>query len=74
MTLGERVYAVLAALVRRPGVVCPPDQLLSEAWGFDAPADPSAIKHQIARLRRKLAGSGVDIRTVRGVGYRLETT
>jgi uroporphyrinogen-III synthase len=72
VTLGQRGYAVLAALARRPGVVCPPEQLLSEAWGFDAPADPSAIKHQIARLRRKLDGTGVDIRTIRGVGYRLD--
>lgn len=72
VALGPRSYAVLAALARRPGVVCPPQQLLSEAWGFDAPADASAIKHQIARLRRKLTGSGVEIHTVRGVGYRLE--
>ncbi|GGI08470.1 uroporphyrinogen-III synthase [Egicoccus halophilus] len=72
IALGERGYAVLAALARRPGMVCPPEQLLAEAWGYAAPDDPSAIKHQIARLRRKLDGTGVQIRTVRGVGYRLE--
>jgi uroporphyrinogen-III synthase len=70
--LGERGHAVIAALARRPGVVCSPDQLLAEAWGHAAPADPSAIKHQIARLRRKLAGTGVEIHTVRRAGYRLE--
>jgi uroporphyrinogen-III synthase len=72
VALGARGYAVLAALARRPGVVVEPSQLLAEAWGHAAPHDESAIKHQVARLRRKLAGSGVDIRTVRGVGYRLE--
>lgn len=72
--LGERGYAVLAALARRPGVVCDPDQLLTEAWGHRAPADASAIKHQVARLRRKLAGTGVEIATVRGVGYRLDSS
>jgi uroporphyrinogen-III synthase len=72
VSLGERGFAVLAALARRPGVVCPLDQLLSEAWGYAAPSDPSAIKHQIARLRRKLDGTGVQIATVRGVGYRLD--
>jgi uroporphyrinogen-III synthase len=70
--LGERGYAVLAALARRPGVVCSPEQLLAEAWGHAAPDDPSAVKHHVARLRRKLADDGVEIRTVRGVGYRLE--
>lgn len=74
VALGERGYAVLAALARRPGVVVEPSQLLAEAWGHEAPHDESAIKHQVARLRRKLAGTGVDIHTVRGVGYRLEGT
>jgi uroporphyrinogen-III synthase len=72
LVLGVRGYAVLASLARRPGVVCPPDQLLAEAWGHASPEDVSAVKHQIARLRRKLTGTGIDIRTVRGVGYRLE--
>jgi uroporphyrinogen-III synthase len=71
--LGGRGYAVLAALARRPGMVCTPEQLLAEAWGHAAPADASAVKHHVARLRRKLGGSGVEIRTVRGAGYRLET-
>jgi uroporphyrinogen-III synthase len=70
--LGERGFGVLAALARRPGVVCSPEQLLAEAWGHAAPSDASAIKHQVARLRRKLEGTGVEIRTVRGVGYRLD--
>jgi uroporphyrinogen-III synthase len=74
VVLGERGYAVLASLARRPGVVVAPSQLLAEAWGHTAPHDESAIKHQVARLRRKLAGTGVDIHTVRGVGYRLEAT
>lgn len=72
--LGERGFAVLAVLARRPGVVCTPQQLLAEAWGHGLPADPSAIKHHIARLRRKLDGTGVQIQTVRGAGYRLEAT
>jgi uroporphyrinogen-III synthase len=74
VVLGERGYAVLAALARRPGVVVPPAQLLVEAWGHTAPKDDSAIKHQVSRLRRKLGGTGATIQTVRGVGYRLDVT
>lgn len=69
--LGPREYAVLAALARRPGVLVRTDELLVEAWGHQAPADPATVKHQVARLRRKLDGSAVQIETVRGIGYRM---
>lgn len=70
--LGEREYAVLAALSRRPGVLVRTDELLVEAWGHEAPDDAACVKHQISRLRRKLDDCGVRIETVRGMGYRME--
>lgn len=69
--LGPREYAVLAALARRPGVLVRADELVLEAWGHEAPDDTGSVKHQVARLRRKLAGRGVRIETVRGAGYRM---
>lgn len=70
--LGPREYAVLAALSRRRGVLVRPADLILEAWGHDAPVDAGAVKHQVSRLRRKLAAHGVVIETVRGVGYRMK--
>ncbi|MDQ3974761.1 MAG: uroporphyrinogen-III synthase [Actinomycetota bacterium] len=70
IVLGELEFEVLAALVRRPGVVCPMELLAREAWGHQAPEDPRAVKHQISRVRRKLGPAGAAIATVRGVGYR----
>lgn len=70
--LGEREYAVLASLSRRPGVLVRSEELLVEAWGHEAPDDSGVVKHQISRLRRKLDGVGVRIETVRGLGYRME--
>lgn len=72
VTLGTREYAVLAALSRRPGILVRTDELLAEVWGHEAPSSPTTVKHQIARLRRKLAASDVRITTVRGLGYRME--
>ena len=69
--LGPREYAVLAALSRRPGVLVRTDELITEAWGHAAPDDTGTVKHQVARLRRKLDGSRVRIETVRGAGYRM---
>ena len=40
--------------------------------GAEPPAAPGMIEVYIHRLRRKLDGSGVSIRTVRGLGYLLE--
>lgn len=74
IALGPREYAVLAALSRRPGVLVRTEDLVVEGWGHEAPRDTRTVKHQVARLRRKLAGSGVRIETVRGAGYRMQAS
>ena len=71
ISLGKREYLVLATLSRRSGGVCRTEELLVSGWGHEAPDDASTVKHQVARLRRKLDGTSVAIQTVRGVGYRL---
>lgn len=68
--LGRQEFAVLAAMVRRPGVVIAPEALALEAYGHRAPADASSIKHQVTRVRRKLGPHGRCVQTVRNVGYR----
>lgn len=70
VVLGEVEFGVLAALVRRPHVVCSPQLLAREAWGHRAPTDPAAVKHPVARLRRKLGSAAATIQTVASVGYR----
>lgn len=70
VVLGRQEFAVLAAMVRRPGVVIRPGQLAVEAWGHRAPEDPTPVKHQVARIRRKLGGYSGCVQTVRSVGYR----
>lgn len=70
LSFAPREFAVLAALVRRPDVVCGHDVLAREGWGHDAPTDPAHVKHQVARVRRKLGGAAAAVTTVRGRGYR----
>lgn len=71
-TLGEREFALLAALVRRPHIVCRMDLLARETWGCQAPDDPLHVKHLVFRVRRKLGPGASTIQTVRGVGYRYD--
>ncbi len=70
VALGEREFALLAALVRRPHIVCRMRLLARETWGCDASEDDVHVKHLIFRLRRKLGPAAATLQTVRGVGYR----
>lgn len=70
VVLGPQQFDVLAALVRRPGVVCKAGTLALEAFGHAMPDDSTAVRHHVSRIRRKLGPYGDRIETVRSVGYR----
>lgn len=56
-----------------------PDQIFSKArlvdrlFSYDEEVSENAIEVYVARLRKKISGSGVEIQTVRGLGYRMRT-
>lgn len=70
LELTPRERAVLETLVIKSGSVVPKTRLSTDVFGFDAVA-PNALEVHIARLRRKLENSGIEIVTVRGLGYLL---
>lgn len=70
--LGRQEFAVLAALVRRPGVVLGPADLALAAWGHRMPDDSTRVRHQVASVRRKLGTMAGCVQTVRSVGYRYQ--
>ena len=65
--LSSHEYAVLEALLQRPGAVLSRTQLEDRLYGWDEPIGSNAVEVYVHGLRRKL-GSDV-IRTLRGVGY-----
>ena len=65
-------FDLLAFLMRRPGRVFSREQLISEVWGYAAVAGVRTVDVHIAQLRSKL-GTASPIRTVRGVGYSVES-
>jgi DNA-binding response OmpR family regulator len=65
--LSGHEYAVLEALLQRPGAVLSRTQLEDRLYGWDEPIGSNAVEVYVHGLRRKL-GSDV-IRTLRGVGY-----
>jgi two-component system, OmpR family, response regulator len=73
LELSGREWALLELLVNQLDKVVTKDQI-TQAWAADG-AEPGAgntIEVYIHRLRRKLEGAGLAIRTVRGLGYLLE--
>lgn len=70
--LTAREFDVLHFLVRRLGQVVGKLDVLAGVWEDDFLGDPNIVEVYVGRLRRKLAGAGAAITTVRGVGYRLD--
>jgi DNA-binding response OmpR family regulator len=70
LALTSTELRLLAFLVRHRGQVLSKDQLLTQAWGYDA-YDHNLVEVHISALRRKLEANGPRlIHTVRGIGYR----
>jgi len=74
---GQRVqltateFAVLAALLERPGVVLSRAQLLQRAYADDLHVTERTLDSHVRRIRAKFRGLGGDpITTVHGVGYK----
>ena len=67
--LSGREYAVLMALVRRPGGIVSRAQLEESLYGWDTSAESNTVEVYIYNLRRKLGPS--TIQNQRGLGYRL---
>jgi len=65
--LSAREYAVLEALMLRPGAILSRAQLEDRLYGWGDAVESNAVSVYIHQLRRKL-GADV-IHTVRGVGY-----
>jgi two-component system OmpR family response regulator len=70
--LSARECVVLQYLMLKTGQVVPRDQLSALVPGWDAGTSDNALELLISRLRAKIEPAGVQLRTVRGLGYLLE--
>lgn len=74
LDLSPREWLLLDLLLQQRNRVVTKEQIL-RAWSADAEGGASGtVEVYIHRLRKKLEGSGLGIRTVRGLGYLLEAT
>jgi DNA-binding response OmpR family regulator len=71
LTLRTKEFDLLTALAEDAGIVLSREQLLDRVWGYNFYGETRTVDVHVQHVRAKLAGSGVGIATVRGVGYKL---
>lgn len=70
--LTAKEYSLLLYLMENKGIVLSRDKILDKVWGYDYFGDDRTVDWQIKLLRNKLGSYRDSIRTIRGVGYKLE--
>ncbi len=76
LSLTRTEFDLLTELMRTPARVWTREALLRSVWGTDWASDTHLVEVHIGNLRRKLGerpGAARFIKTVRGVGYRMES-
>jgi len=73
LSLTRREYDLLACLIMRSDRLVSKSQLKNLLCAWDEALSDSAIEVHLHRVRRKIEPSGITIRTVRGLGYLLES-
>lgn len=68
-----RELAVFELLLQRPGKIVAKEKLLEHMYGFDEEVSQNAVEVLIHRLRKKIESYGLSVRTIRGLGYVLES-
>ena len=72
LTLSAHEAGVLEVLLHRFGRVVSKEQILEQLYSYDREVSHNAIEVYVHRLRRKISGGGVTVRTLYGRGYVLD--
>ena len=67
-------FMLLEHLMKNANQVIPKEQLYDKVWGFDSEAESNNLEAYLSFIRKKLKiiGSTVQIKAIRGIGYKLE--
>ena len=74
VSLTPKEYYLLFYLVRNKGIALSREKLLEEVWGYDFFGDDRTVDTHIKMLRNSLGEYRKFIKTLRGMGYKFETT
>lgn len=73
LSLTKNECRILQTLLEQKGKIVGRDALMQRLWETDSYVDENALTVNVARLRRKLEGAGLEdfITTKKGMGYRI---
>jgi DNA-binding response OmpR family regulator len=74
ITLPLKEFELLFKLASYPGKTFTRDQLIEDIWGYDFEGNERTLDVHVNRLRERFSGSkySFKIKTIRGLGYRME--
>ncbi len=70
--LSNQEFILLDTFMRHPNQVLSREELLNYVWGYNFDSSSNIVDVYVGHLRRKLGENLIE--TVRGVGYKLQTT
>lgn len=70
--LSKKEYDLLHLLIRNKGLVLSREKILDKVWNTSYYAGDRSVDIYISKLREKILSISKNIRTVKGVGYKLE--
>ncbi|MEE1186903.1 MAG: response regulator transcription factor [Acutalibacteraceae bacterium] len=71
--LTHKEFDILRLFMKNKNIVFSREKLMNEVWGCDYMGESRTVDMHIRTLRQKLGTAGSQIKTVIGVGYRLES-
>ncbi|WP_439271554.1 response regulator transcription factor [Pseudochrobactrum sp. HB0163] len=72
VSLSRREFAVLSALMERPGVIRSKSDIEERLYGWQEEVESNTVEVHIHNLRNKIGRKAIE--TVRGLGYRMRIT
>ena len=72
VSLTFKEFEMLVLLLRHKNMVLTREQFLNQVWGYSFDGENRTVDVHIRTLRHKLGEAGAYIRTIRGVGYKIE--
>lgn len=72
LDLPKREFNLLELFISKTGQVINKEQIADSLANFDDEITPNAVETYVSRLRKKVKPAGLNIKTVRGLGYLLE--
>ncbi|WP_421091275.1 response regulator [Pseudochrobactrum sp. MP213Fo] len=72
IALSRREFAVLSALMERPGIIRSKSDIEARLYGWQEEIESNTVEVHVHNLRNKIGKETIE--TVRGVGYRMRVT